>query len=114
MLFGEGVEDLNGVVADVEESDPVGWGGRPPSLQLDQLRSAERSPAGAAVEDHEGLAGPPRRVEVDHGARLVGQPDFREALTLVGPDQGEVSRRQWHRLLPLFSLLTRRSRRWIL
>jgi hypothetical protein len=102
VLLGEGSEDLDRVIADREQGNAIGIERGPYALQLDELRPAERSPVGAAVEDDDGLARCARRVEVDHGPALIGQPNLRKSLALVGPDLREVSRRQGHRFsLPL-------------
>jgi hypothetical protein len=102
VLLGKGSEDLDRVIADREQGNAIGIERRPYVLQLDQLRAAERSPVGAAVENDEGLARPSLGVEIDHSTALIGQPDLGKSLALVRPDLREVSRRQGHRLsLPL-------------
>jgi hypothetical protein len=65
MLLRECVEDLDRVIADGEQRHAVGAESRRYILQLDQLRSTERSPVGAAVEDHEGFTLPAHRVDIN-------------------------------------------------
>jgi hypothetical protein len=72
VLLGEGSEDLDAVIADGEQGNALATERRPHFLQLDQLRPAERSPVGAAVEDDESFARATRLVEIDRGAVLVG------------------------------------------
>jgi hypothetical protein len=72
ILLGDGSEDRDGVIADGEQRDAIRAESRPYILQLDQLRPAERSPVGAAVEDDECLPHPAQRVQIDRGAALVG------------------------------------------
>jgi hypothetical protein len=72
ILLGDGSEDRDGVIADGEQRDAIRAESRPYILQLDQLRPAERSPVGAAVEDDECLPRPAQRVQIDRGAALVG------------------------------------------
>jgi len=60
------------------------------ALQLDELRFAERSPRGAAVEDHQGPPATSGLMEIHQSAVLVWQPHFREALANRRADRGEV------------------------
>ena len=70
VLCCESREHLDAVVADRVERVASAAEFFPDSLQLNELRFAERSPAGAAVEDHE--RGPPRPVRVKIQGRAIG------------------------------------------
>lgn len=90
ILIGEAGQRLDRVVADGEGGVAVGRQLGLDLLQLDELRFAEGSPLGAAVEHDHGPPAGPRRVEVDVPARLVRQPDVRETLADLGPDRGKL------------------------
>jgi hypothetical protein len=70
-LLGEPGERLDRIVANGEEGDAGLVVPRLRLLQLDELRLAERSPACAAVEEHERPTASAPRVEVDALARLI-------------------------------------------
>jgi len=101
VLIRKAAEYLNGVVADGEEGDAFGLEIRPYLLQLDQLRLAEGSPLGTAVENHQGLPIRTRSVEVDAGSVLIPQADVRKALALARTDLFEVSRPKLGHVSPL-------------
>jgi hypothetical protein len=61
-------------------------------LQLNELRLAERSPAGAAVKNDHSLAVAPVCVQVDRPAVLVGDGDAWERLTDGRSQVGEIGR----------------------
>jgi hypothetical protein len=83
VLVGEGPKHRHGIVAQGEEGDARGFERGQYLLQLDQLRLAEGSPVGAAVEDDERLAVAPGGVQVHRRTALVRQADFGEPLALA-------------------------------
>jgi hypothetical protein len=93
VLLGERPEHRRRVVADRKHGDGLLGQTGQDSLQLDELRLAERSPVGAAVEDDERPALPAALVEVDGLPELVGQAHVRESLSLARADRREVPRR---------------------
>src|SRR5262245_58607101 len=97
MLAREGAEDLDRVVTDREQRHAGVTQTRQNVLQLDQLRSTERSPVRAAVEDYKCLAGPTRRMEIHHEATLIGQLKIGKSLALVRSDLRKGSSWQRHR-----------------
>src|SRR5262249_42305952 len=72
---GELLEDLYRVIADREDRDAVPFVIRKRALQLDELRSAGRSPPGTAVEQQHRAPVPPRLVKIDDLSVLVRQDD---------------------------------------
>jgi len=68
---GEISQDLDGVVADREQRYTIGGQVRRDSLQLDELRLAERSPFCAAVEHHQSRPTRSLLVQIDQPTRLV-------------------------------------------
>src|SRR2546428_132703 len=92
MLGRKSGEGFNGIVTDREERDAarVEVLGDPP--QLHELRFAERSPPGAAVEYHDRGATGPRLVEVDRFAGLIRQADVGESRADGRTDGGVVAR----------------------
>ncbi len=109
VLVRKAAKYLDGVVADGEEGDAFGLETRPHLLQLDQLRLAEGSPLGAAVEDYERLAVPACRVQILHSAALVRQTNIGKALAFPGTYRRELSRTKGHEMfLPLETASGRR------
>ena len=82
---GEAGQHVHGVVADAEDGDVVPLEVGQVPLQFDQLRLAERSPPGTAVEDDQALASRTSLVEIDGLAVLVGQHHVGERSPTLGP-----------------------------
>jgi hypothetical protein len=59
-------------------------------LQLDELRLAERSPAGTAVKEHDGTPPGAGLVQINSVAVLIRQRHIRELLTNGWPDMGKI------------------------
>jgi hypothetical protein len=72
MLVGEAAKHINGIVADGEDRDVLAREVGQAALQLDELRFTEGSPAGAAMERHQGAAASSGLVQIDGLALLVG------------------------------------------
>jgi hypothetical protein len=71
MLFGETTKHVHSIVADGEDRDVLAREVGEAVLQLDELRFAEGSPAGAAMEHHQGTATSSDLVQIDGLAMLV-------------------------------------------
>jgi hypothetical protein len=71
MLVGKTTKHVHSIVADGEDRDVLAREVGEAVLQLDELRLAERSPAGAAMEQHQGTATGAGLVQVDSLAMLV-------------------------------------------
>jgi len=101
VLGRKGGEGLDRIVADREQRDASRFQLPGNPLQLDELRLAERSPPGAAVEHHDrGTAGP-GAVEIDRFAGLVRQADIGEPCADGRTDVGVVARaRLGHEVSP--------------
>jgi hypothetical protein len=84
--FGEVSEDFLRVVANSGYSDPVLAELLETTLQLDELRTAERSPIGRAKEHQHRTAGPHDRLQVPHATGLVRKVEVRDALPYLGPE----------------------------
>jgi len=84
-------EHVHRVIADGEDGDvrPREVGQAP--LQLDELRLAEGSPTGAAVEHHQGPPGATRLMEIHGLAMLIRQEDVGEALPNRGADPAKIN-----------------------
>src|SRR5262245_42406035 len=109
---GEITQDLDGVVADRDQSDTVHRQVRCDPLQLDELRLAERSPFRAAIEHNQGRPTSPVLVQVDQPALLVAQTHVGEALAFFRPDRTEIPRRERHGAPPERSTCGRRRGVW--
>jgi hypothetical protein len=72
MLVGEAAKHIDGIVADGEDCDVLAREVGQAALQLDELRFTEGSPAGAAMEHHEGAATGTGLVKINGLAMLVG------------------------------------------
>jgi hypothetical protein len=66
-------------------------------LQLDELRLAVGSPAGAAEEHDQSPSSRARGVQVDDGPALVGQPDVGERRAQSRANGSEIDR--WQRAI---------------
>ena len=77
--ISEATENLNGVVTDRKDGDPLPLEVRDTALQLNELRSTERSPVGTAIEHHERALPTTAGVEVNGPAMLVWQHDVWKA-----------------------------------
>jgi hypothetical protein len=86
MLCREGGQDLNRIIADRDDGDARSVEVGETALQLDELRPAERSPGGAAVEDDQRSPSRPPGVQVDRLAELIRQQDVGERFADGGTD----------------------------
>jgi hypothetical protein len=91
VLFGgKSGQHVHGVVADSKKHDVVALKVWQALLQLHELRFAEGSPAGTAVQDDQGTPTITSLVQVDTLTMLVRQDDVREALPNCRANRGEV------------------------
>jgi hypothetical protein len=90
MLFGEAAQHIDGIVADGKNRDVLAREVGQAALQLDELRFAEGSPAGAAMEHHQGAATGAGLVQIDALAMLVRYNDVGEAFPNGRADLVEV------------------------
>ncbi len=86
---GEAGQHVHRVVADAKDGDAVPLEVGQVPLQLDQLRFAERSPFGTAVEDDQPLAPCTGLVENDGPAVLVRKHHVGEAFPTRGPKRSK-------------------------
>ena len=77
---GKAGQHVHRVVADAKDGDVVPREVGQVPLQFDQLRLAERSPRGTAVEDDQSPPPVAGLVQIDALAVLIWQDDVREAL----------------------------------
>jgi hypothetical protein len=94
VLLGERGQYRHGIVADGEQRDSPMREVVIASLQLDELRPAERSPVGAAIEDDQCLAACSSGVQIDQAAALVGQFDVWEYTAHPRADRVEIDHRR--------------------
>ncbi len=80
VFVGERAELFLAVVAHAVDTDVFVLEEPQVGLQLDQLRSAIRSPHRRSIEDDDGLRVAPVRVEVDDATVLIGQRELRQPL----------------------------------
>jgi hypothetical protein len=91
VLFGgKSGQHVHGVVADGKRHDVVALKVWQALLQLHELRFAEGSPAGTAVQDNQGTSTVAGVMQVDALTVLVRQDDVREALPNCRANRGEV------------------------
>jgi hypothetical protein len=90
MLFGETGQHVHGIVADGKDRDVLALEVGLAALQLDELRLAERSPASAPMEHHQGTPASSSCVEVDGTPVLVWQNDVGEPVPNRRSDRGKV------------------------
>lgn len=94
MPIRETAQDRDRVVADGEECDASTFEGLVDLLQLDQLRTAERSPIRTAMEHDDG---PPSRsdgMQIHEPPRLVPQDHVRERCSGLWTDGCQIDLRQ--------------------
>jgi hypothetical protein len=90
MALGEISQDLLGVVADSCYMDPLLAELFETTLQLDELRAAERSPVGRAEEHQHRAARPHDRLQVAHAAGLVSEVEIRNSLSHLRAQLGDL------------------------
>jgi len=98
VLFGEGGENLDRVIAQRENGDSLLLEVGQAALQLDELRSTEGSPAGAALKGDQRPLARTSGVEVHQAAMLVGQGHIREGEPDLWADMGKVNGGEFGRL----------------
>jgi hypothetical protein len=107
----EPAEDRRGIVTDRGDIQTLALAERQTLLQLDELRTAERSPIGAAVKDEHQPVWPGQLRPAPLPAVRVRERKIRDRLAdvraglrvrVLGPDEGlELGRRQLAGLAPL-------------
>jgi hypothetical protein len=88
--IGEVSQNLLRVVRDRRQSDAVLAEFVDPTLQLDELRAAVRSPIRGAEEYQHGAARPHDRFEGADAAGLIRKAEVRNALAHLRPEPGDV------------------------
>lgn len=91
MALREVTEDFLRVVADSGYSDSVLAEIFETTLQLDELRTAERSPIGRAEEHQHRTTRTHDRLQVSRTTGLVGQVEVGDALPHLGPEPRDVN-----------------------
>ena len=90
MAFGEVSQDVLRVVADTGDPESLFTELFETTLQLDELRSAERSPVGRAEEHQHRAARPHDRLQVAHATGLIAEGEIRDLLPYLRPQLGDV------------------------
>ena len=88
---GKPTEHVYSIIADGEDGDVRAHEVGQAPLQLDELRLAEGSPTGAAVEHHQGPPGATHLMEIYGMAMLIRQEDVGEALPNRGADPAKIN-----------------------
>jgi hypothetical protein len=101
VALGEVSQNLLRVVADSDDVDPVLTELFETTLQLDELRAAERSPVGRAKEHQHRAARPHHRLQVAHATGLVSEVEIRNLLPYLRAQLADFDfLARWLRCLP--------------
>jgi hypothetical protein len=90
VALGEVSQNLLRVVADAGDTDALLAEFFETTLQLDELRAAERSPIGRAEEHQHRAARPHDRLQVAHAAGLVSEVEIRNSLSHLRAQLGNL------------------------
>jgi hypothetical protein len=90
VLLAKGGDDLDGVIADGDNAQPLRLDLSEMTLQLDQLRFAVGSPIRGSDEDQHRTLGPHDRTQVPHRPVLIFQVEIRNLLPYLRPELGDL------------------------
>jgi hypothetical protein len=98
-------QHIHRIIADRKEGNMGALEVGEPALQLNELRLAEWSPHGAAMEDHQGAMLASGLVQIDEIAMLIWEDDLREAGSDCRADLAKVNGARHVRSSFLYTLL---------